>query len=149
MGINKLAFLAGLVLSALLFTVVIARADEADQATKMSFSKAVEIPGQTLQAGTYLFKVDRDNLNVVRIFNADGTHLYATVQAISAERGEPTGDTVVTLAQQPNGSPALIKWFYPGNDIGHEFVYSKTEEQQLAQDRQQTIVAGATAEAGD
>ena len=42
-----------------------------------------------------------------------------------------------------------MKWFYPGNTIGHEFVYSKHEEQQLAQDRQQTILANHTAEAGD
>src|SRR5947209_16133455 len=36
---------------------------------------------------------------------------------------------------------ALLKWFYPGRDTGHEFVYSGQQEKQLAQDTQQTIVA--------
>jgi hypothetical protein len=35
---------------------------------------------------------------------------------------------------------ALVTWFYPGNDIGHEFVYSKQVESELAQDAKQTFV---------
>jgi Protein of unknown function (DUF2911) len=151
MKFNKLAFVVAFVLSAILFGEVYAHADEADQSTKLTFSKPVEIPGQFLPAGTYLFKVANSNdLNLVRIFSADGTRLYATLQTISTERAEPTGNTVVTLAQQPNGRPdALLKWFYPGDTTGHEFVYPKQEEQQLAQYRQQTIPVKETAEAGD
>ena len=151
MKFNKLAFVVAFVLAAILFAEVYAHADEANQSTKLTFSKPVEIPGQFLQAGTYLFKLaDSNDLNLVRIFNADGTRLYATIQTISTKRAEPTGDTVVTLAQQPNGRPdALLKWFYPGDMTGHEFVYPKQEEQQLAQYRQQTIAVQEAAEAGD
>jgi hypothetical protein len=40
------------------------------------------------------------------------------------------------------GNPdALLKWFYPGRVTGNEFVYSKQKEKELAQDKQQTIVA--------
>jgi hypothetical protein len=54
------------------------------------------------------------------------------------------------LADQPEGRPeTLVKWFYPGDTSGHELVYSKQEEQQLAQTRQQTIVANESAQAGD
>jgi hypothetical protein len=76
--------------------------------------------------------------------------LYATRQAITAERAKPTGDTVVVLAEQPDGRhETLLKWFYPGSTSGHELVYSKQEAQQLAQDWQQTTVAKQTAQAGD
>jgi hypothetical protein len=34
-----------------------------------------------------------------------------------------------------------VKWFYPGHETGNEFVYSKQQEKELAQDKQQTIVA--------
>ena len=34
----------------------------------------------------------------------------------------------------------LLKWFYPGSFTGHEFVYSKQEAMELAQDKQDTIV---------
>lgn len=151
MKFNKLAFVVAFVLSAILFGAVYTHADEADQSTKLTFIKPVEIPGQFLPAGTYLFKLaDSNDLNLVRIFSADGTRLYATLQTISTQRAESTGDTVITLVEQPNGRPdALLNWFYPGDTTGHQFVYPKQEEQQLVQYRQQTIAVKVTAEAGD
>jgi hypothetical protein len=142
MKINKLALLIAFAIASVLFLEVAARADEANQSIKLTFSQAIEIPGQILPAGTYLFKLaNPDDLNVVHIFNAEGTRLYATLQTITAEREEPTADTVLVLAEQPQGKPeTLVKWFYPGDPTGHQLVYSKQEEQQLAQDRQQTIV---------
>src|ERR1700730_7537866 len=142
MKINKVALLIAFAIASVLFLEVVAHADEADQAIKLTFSQAIEIPGQILPAGTYLFKLaDPNDLKVVRIFNSEGTRLYATLQTITAERSEPAGDTVVVLAEQPDGRhETLMKWFYPGDPSGHELVYSKKEEQQLAQDRQQTIV---------
>jgi hypothetical protein len=150
MKINKFAVLAGFAVASTLFFGSAALADEADQCTKLTFSQPVEIPGMALQAGTYLFKVDPGNRNVVRVFNADGTHLYTTLQTSPVDRRESTEDTVITLAEQPNGNPeALLNWFYPRRTIGHKFLYPKHEAQQLAQDRQQTIKAGPRAESGD
>ena len=150
MRINKFALAAAFVLTAILFGEVAAHADETDQATKITFNKPIAIPGRVLSAGSYLFKVDPDDSDLVRIYNADGTHYYTTLQTIPTDRIQPAGHTIVTLAKQPGGQPdALVKWFYPGNTSGHEFLYSNQKEQQLAQDRQQTIVANQTAEAGD
>ena len=151
MKINKVALLIAFAITSVLFMEVVAHADEADQYTKITFNQAIEIPGKILPAGTYLFKLEKpDNLSVVQILSADGTHTYATLQAIAAERSEPTADTVVVLAEQPDGKPeTLLEWFYPGDTIGHEFVYSKQEERQLAQDRQQTVKAKQTAETTD
>ena len=82
----------------------------------------------------------------MQIFNADDTELYASVMTIPTTRREATGNTVLTLAQQGQSTPAaLLKWFYPG----HEFVYPKAEQQQLAQDRQHNVVANAPVESGD
>ena len=150
MRISKFALLVGFVVTVILFAEIAAHADEADQATKFTFNQPVQIPGQILPAGTYLFKVDADNQHLVRVFSADGIHLYATLQTISAERAKPTDDTVIVLADDGAGkSEALVKWFYPGNTIGTEFLYPKREEQRLAQDRQQAITTKETAEAGD
>jgi hypothetical protein len=151
MKINKLALLIAFAIASVLFLEVAARADEADQSAKITFSQPIEIPGQILPAGTYLFKLaDPNDLDVVRIFNSQGTRLYATLQTVTAERAKPTGDLVVVLADQPAGRPeTLLKWFYPGDTSGHELVYSKQEEQQLAQAPLQTIIANETAAAGD
>ena len=151
MKINKVALLIAFAIASVLFLEVAAHADEMDQSIKITFSQAIQIPGQVLPAGTYLFKLaDPNNLDVVHIFNSEGTRLYATLETITAERRKPSGHTVVTLGEQPDGRPeTFVKWFYPGSTSGHELVYSKQEEQQLAQDRQQTVMAKQTAEAAD
>jgi hypothetical protein len=151
MKINKFALVIGFAIASVLFLEVAAHADERNRSTQLTFSTPIEIPGHVLPAGTYQFKLaDEDDLDVVQIFNADGTRLYASLQTIATERREPTGDTVLVMAEQGTERPeALLKWFYPGHTTGNEFVYSKHEEQQLAQDRQHTILAKETAEAGD
>lgn len=151
MKFNKVAFVIAFVLTAVLFAEVALHADEWDQPTTLTFHEPIQIPGQGLPAGTYQFKLAGPNdLNLVRIFNADGTRVYATLQTVATDRRKPTGDTVLVVAEQGAGRPpALLKWFYPGSTTGNQFVYSNQEEQQLAQDRQQTMVFKETAEAGD
>ena len=141
---NKFNIMLGIAIALGLSFGVAAHADEADQATIITFSAPVEIPGQVLPAGKYLFKLagNGSDPNFVQIFNADGTRLYATLSTIPTELQEPLDHTAVTLAEQGTGTPdALVKWFYPGSVTGHQFMYSSHEEKQLAQDRQQTIVA--------
>ena len=144
MKTNKAYFLIGLIIASALFFEVAAHADEYDLTTKLTFSQPVQIPGKVLPAGTYLFKLANTNdRHIVQVFNSDGMVLYATLMAIPTERREPTGDSVVTFAEQGDGQPeALVKWFYPGETTGNEFVYSKQVEKQLAQDKQQTVEVG-------
>jgi hypothetical protein len=82
-----------------------------------------------------------DDLNLIQIFSSDRIHLYATLQTIPTEANQIPDDTTVTFAEQGVGKPnLLLKWFYPGEQTGHEFVYSNQGERQIAQDRQQTVV---------
>jgi hypothetical protein len=143
MKFSKLSMIAGFIIAFALIFELTAHADEENQMTKISFSEAVQVPGTVLPAGTYQFVVARNesNQNIVQIFNAAGTKLYATVQTVPAERGKEAYGTSITLAQRPDGQPdALVTWFYPGNDTGHEFLYSKHEEKELTQDAKQTLV---------
>lgn len=143
MKINKGYIAIGLIVAFTLLLGLAANADESDQATTVTFSQPIQIPGQVLPAGSYLFKLaNRDtNQKLVQVFNAGGTVLYATLQTIATDRPEPTGHTEVTLAKQGAGQPdVLLKWFYPGNETGNEFLYPKQTEKELAQDKQQTIV---------
>jgi hypothetical protein len=143
MKINKLYIVIGLIIALGTFFELAAHADEANQETTITFSAPVQIPGQVLPAGTYRFELAEpdEDLHLVRIFNADGTVVYATLQTVPAERRDASGDTVVTLAAPESGKPDfLVKWFYPGNTIGHEFVYSKQQEQQIAHSAQTTFV---------
>jgi hypothetical protein len=143
MKINNRYIAVGLIIAFSLFFGLAAHADESDEASIITFSQPIEIPGQVLPAGTYLFKLENpDDLNVVQVFNADRTVLYATLETIATERPKPTDHTVVTLAEQGSGQPdVLMNWFYPGRETGSEFLYPKHTEKELAKDKQQTAVA--------
>ncbi len=151
MKTNKGYFVIGLIIASVLFFEVAAHADEWDLTTKLTFSEPIQIPGKVLPAGTYLFKLANTNdRHMVQVFNSDGMVLYATLMAIPTERPNPSGESVITFAEQGAGKPdALLKWFYPGRTTGNEFIYPKQEEKQLAQDKQQTIFATDAAQSGD
>jgi hypothetical protein len=111
------------------------RADEWNKKTVMTFNQPIEIPGQVLPAGTYTFKLaeSRSDRHIVQIFNADGTHIFATVLAINNYRLQPTGETVVKFAERSGDNPEALKaWFYPGDNFGQEFVYPKQRAVELA-----------------
>ena len=126
-----------------------ARADEYDQASQLTFSQPVQIPGRVLPAGTYWFvlaNTSTGNRNIIHIFNSDRSTLYATVSTITAERAEPSDHSAFTFAEGDSMQPsAIVTWFYPGRRTGHEFVYSAQEEKELASAKHQTVVARAPA----
>jgi LPXTG-motif cell wall-anchored protein len=96
----------------------------------------VQIPGQTLAPGTYVFKLldSPSNRHIVQVFDQNEKHLYATILAIPSERMNVTGHTVVRFDERASNEPQAVKeWFYPGDSIGQEFVYKKGEAMQVAQ----------------
>ena len=138
---------AFIVMLAFVSLVPLARADEGDQATKLTFSQPVQIPGRVLPAGTYWFVlIDHgSDLNVVQIFNSDRSKLVTTLLTNVSERSKPTDNTAITLAELGSTQPeAIVDWFYPGRFSGHEFVYpTRHEREKLASAEHQTIdVAG-------
>jgi hypothetical protein len=69
--------------------------------------------------------------------------LYATLFTISAERPEATGKTAFIFADRGSAGPeAIVTWFYPGDTTGHEFLYPKQAEKELASAKLVTVVAG-------
>jgi hypothetical protein len=139
---RKLMILATLL--AFLTTLPLARASDQDQATKLTFNKAVQIPGRVLPAGAYWFVLAETNTapNVVQVFNSDRSTLYATILTNNAERPKPTDNTAITFADRGSMQPEnIVTWFYPGFNTGHEFVYSNSEEKELAQLKQHTVIA--------
>jgi len=148
---NKLYLLIAWAVTCFLFYAVAAKADVWDQSTEMTFSAPIRVPGRTLPAGTYRFKLaDLTDRNFVQIFNADGTVLYGTFMTDPTLRPDASDRTAVSLVKPEQGGPdALQKWFYPGDKTGHEFVYPKHEQELLAQGHQQNIVVNGHAESGD
>lgn len=119
-----------------------ARADEENQATRLTFSQPVQIPGRILPAGTYWF-VLADNMsdrNIVEVFSEDRTVEYATLYTVPNQLANVADDTLLTFARsESNETPAVMDWAYPGMTTGHEFIYSKSEEPKLLRAEQKTV----------
>jgi hypothetical protein len=143
MKYSKLGMIAGFIIAFALIFELAAHADEDNQSTKLTFNRPVQVPGQILPAGTYVFVLanSESNQDIVRIFNADGSDLLATIQTFPTERLFETAGTSITLAEGQDEQPAtLMTWFYPGRETGHQFVYPKPVETKLAQDTKHTLV---------
>jgi hypothetical protein len=144
MNIKKTFTILGFLL-AFLIVLPVVRADETNEAIKVTFNQPVQIPGRVLPAGTYVFVLpDEANDHFqVRIFNADRTMLIATLLTVDTERSRPAENTVFGFAERGSAQPeAIVTWFYPGETTGHEFLYPKQVEKELASARQVTIFAG-------
>ena len=121
-----------------------ARADEWNKKTILTFSGPVQIPGATLPAGTYVFKLAdlAGNRHVVQVFDKDEKKLYTTMMAIPNERMEPSDKPVVLFSERASGSPQAVKvWYYPGERIGSEFVYPKSQAMRIAKETHTRVLA--------
>jgi hypothetical protein len=140
---STLAIVAGMVLAFAAF-LPSARADEWNQMTEFTFNQPVEIPGRVLPAGTYWFVLadSQADRNIVQVFSHDWSKQYANLLTASTDRPEPTGRTEVKFAERRHDQPqALLKWYYPGRVIGHEFLYSKRHEREFATDAKRDVEA--------
>jgi len=119
-----------------------AYADEWNKKTTMTFTGPVEIPGQVLSAGTYVFKLadSQADRNIVQVFNKAEDHLYGTFLTIPDYRMRPTGKSVIMFEERAAGAPEAVKaWFYPGDLYGNEFVYPKVKATELAKNGKQSV----------
>ena len=120
-----------------------AKADTWDQMTEIKFNEPVEIPGYVLPAGSYWFVLENSDSNrdIVQIFSADWSHLYATLQTNPTERQQATDRTEIELAERPCSNPeAILKWYYPGLVTGQEFLYPGKQRKELAGDTQKDVL---------
>jgi hypothetical protein len=119
-----------------------AKADAWNQKTVFTFSGPVEIPGQVLSAGTYVFKLadTMSDRNVVEVYNKNENHLYGIFLAIPDYRLKPTGKPILSFEERAAGSPEAVRaWFYPGDNYGHQFVYPKAKAMELAKANNQPV----------
>ena len=130
------------VLTVVLAAGFVATASELDKKTIFTFSQPVELPGVALPAGTYVFKVldSISDRNIVQVFNKDETKLIGTFVTIPDYTPQPSDKTIVKFSETSAGGPKAIKeWFYPGENVGWEFVYPKKRAVELAKASHQAV----------
>ena len=106
----------------------LANAQTYDKLAYLTFNRPVQIPGVTLHAGTYSFRLANaaTSRNVLQVLSNDGAIVYATFHTMPDSRTVVTPDPVVSFRETPAGVPAAVKsLFYGGEHNGYEFVYPK------------------------
>jgi hypothetical protein len=115
-----------------------------DSRTEFTFNQPVELPGVTLPPGTYVFRfVDgTTGRKVMQVQAKDASNkTYGMFLTINAQRPRPSDDAELRFLETPAGQPAAVKtWWYPGNTIGREFIYPKSQARRLAQATHQTVL---------
>lgn len=124
----------------------------ANQDTFFTFSQAVELPKTTLPAGTYFFQLmdSSSNRHIVKVMSQDRKQLHAMLMAIPYHTNDrPSDDPQVRFLETPaaNGvaaANAIRIWFYPGNPVGHEFIWPRAKAMQLARAAGQPVLTTKT-----
>ena len=106
-----------------------AKADDWDKKTTVTFDQDVEIPGQVLPAGIYVFKLFRSNSDrfIVQVWDGSESQLLATLMTIGDSYPNPRGKAYFVLdtsATDEGYPPAVVSWFFAGTDEGRDFMYS-------------------------
>ncbi|HUR32517.1 MAG TPA: hypothetical protein VM032_01895 [Vicinamibacterales bacterium] len=124
-------------------TAAAVSAQPLDKRTLFTFSGPVTLPGVTLPAGQYLFRLADPNTSakVVQVLNADGTKPYGMFFTMSAERFEAASIPEVRFMETASGTPPAIKtWWYPGERTGYELIYPKEQARRLAMGASQPVL---------
>jgi len=140
--------LAGVVAAAAMLPLTARAQGPANQDTYFTFSAPVELPGVTLPAGRYLFKLvdSPSNRHVVRVTSDDRKQLFATLMAIpSYTVGKPSDQPEIRFMEGPENAPHAVQlWIYPGRTVGHEFIYPRAQAQRLAKATGQPVLTVKT-----
>ena len=122
-----------------------------DKPVYFTFSAPVSIPGVTLPAGTYLFRIADPVMgrSLVQVRSEDGRTLYAQFFTIPAVRPDvPDTATVQFLETRANVPHAIRSYWYPAERTGWEFIYPREQAKVLARNSGESVLTSrATAAA--
>jgi len=119
-----------------------------DKKTRITINQPMEIPGTpaiVLAPGTYVLKLLNSSSirSIVQFFNADETKLYSTVGIPDYRLQTPEKTEISFYETEPGRAHPIRAWFYPGDNYGVEFVYSKARALEVAKATSQHVMSAA------
>jgi len=111
-----------------------ANAFTSDKRTLFTFSQPVALPGVTLPAGTYMFRLadPTTSRKVIQVTDQQGIQSYAMLLSMETRRNTPSADPEIRFLETPAGAPMPVSaWWYAGESLGYQFIYPKSELEAL------------------
>ncbi|HLG55608.1 MAG TPA: LPXTG cell wall anchor domain-containing protein [Vicinamibacterales bacterium] len=142
--LRKLIVLSAL--GALMLGASTAQAQPADYRTYFTFSAPVTLPGVTLPAGKYLFRLADPNgsRKVINVLSEDGKKSLAMLHTIPNQLPKAPNDPEIRFMETSSSMPPPIKtWWYPGKSIGYEFIYPRRQALQIAKVTSEPVLTTA------
>ena len=122
-----------------------------NQRTYLTFSGPVQMPGVTLPAGKYVFRLADTALhNVMQVFDGEEKHIigqwfFVPANRTTEEQSRADGKPVVMFREMPEGmTPAIHFFFYPTDLTGKEFIYPKDQALKIAAATHESVLATDT-----
>jgi len=104
------------------------RADDRNKETHLTISQPIQVQDVLLAPGQHVLRLIA--LDVVGIYNADGTRLQGTVMGLPAYRTNAGDEDMLTFSQPNGNEPATLRtWFYPDDSYGIDFSIRKPANQ--------------------
>lgn len=107
-----------------------ANAFTSDKRTYFTFNQPVALPGVTLPAGTYMFRLadDTTSRKVIQVANKEGTESFAMLHTMPVYRPDVPRDPEIRFMETAAGAPVAVRaWWKDGERTGYGFIYSKEE----------------------
>ena len=123
-----------------------AEAQPADYRTYFTFSAPVTLPGMTLPAGKYIFRLaDPDgSRKVINVMSGDGKKSLAMLHTIPNQASRPPKDAEIRFMETNAQVPPPVKtWWYAGKSLGYEFIYPRRQALELAKSTKEPILTTA------
>ena len=126
-----------------------AQGGTANKRTFLTFSAPVQVPGTTLQAGTYVFRLANPNAQTVwQVLDARERRVLSTFfdvpgpRRTTQEQNRAGGRPVVTMGETPQGIPPAIRvLYYPTDLYGSVLIYPREQAQLIANATRQPVLA--------
>jgi hypothetical protein len=112
------------------FGTASASAQTIDERTFFTFSGPVELPGVSLVAGTYMFRLPspENAHSVVQVMSADGKKTYGTFFTLPVQRAMLPNQAEIRFMESAAGAPPAVQaWWYLDDSTGFEFIYPKAQ----------------------
>jgi len=128
---------------------VTAQGGTANKRTFLTFSRAVQVPGATLPAGTYVFRLANPNAQTIwQVFDARERRVLSTFfdvpgpRRTTQDQNRAGGRPVVTMGETPQDIPPAIRvLYYPTDLYGSVLIYPREQAQLIANATRQPVLA--------
>jgi hypothetical protein len=117
--------MGAMAIAALMFSATAFAWVNTPRSAHLTFRSPVTLPGVTLPAGSYIFELVPEHVDLVRVLSRNRTnvHFLGLTHAVARPNGMSAAQEV-TLGEAPRGAPHPIRAWYPKGRIeGRAFIY--------------------------